>query len=299
MTNRATLKTYFAAGALPTQKHFEDLIESTLNMQDEGFKRTPENGVEISKLGDREAFISLYRTPDADVPIWSMSADAASRLLFRAGPGAAGRSEPVLALGTEASEEADGATPLAKARVGINTSAPEHELDVAGAVRMQARLGGFIPEKFRGPQGTITAEGVKAAREIVADGEWHDITGPLRGCQAFEVVAGTGNKDTGRYGLLHAIALNTFHPRWWPLDFLAPKRPIRATSAYYDRRCDMLQLRWFSGDGKKAEYGKNAEYCLQVRSKCCYPALADGKPPAIRCRITQLWLDETMQDLVE
>lgn len=295
MSNRATLKTYFAAGALPTQKHFEDLIESTLNMQDEGFKRTPENGVEISKLRDREAFLSMYRTPDADEPIWSLSADAASRLLFRPGRAAATQAEPVFCLGTQEQEDQDGASAAPQARVGINMAAPQHELDVAGVVRMQARLGGFIPEKFRSPQGTITPDGIKAAGEIVADGNWHDITGPLRGCHAFEVVAGTGNKDTGRYGLLHAIALNTFHPRRWPLDFLAPKRPIRATTAYYDRRCDMLQLRWISINGK---YGKNAEYCLQVRSKCPYPDQAEGKPPAIRCRITQLWLDDTMQDLL-
>jgi hypothetical protein len=295
MSNRATLKTYFAEGALPTQKHFEDLIESTLNMQDEGFKRSAENGVEISKLADREAFISLYRTPDADAPIWSLSGDAASRLVFRPGRADPASGEPVLALAAERGEDADGSTGAAQARVGINTGTPEHELDVAGTVRMQARLGGYVPQQFRSPQGTITPEGVKAARAIVADGQWHDITGPLRGCHAFEVVCGTGNKDTGRYGLLHAIALNTFHPRRGLLDFLAPKRPIRATSAYYDRRCDMLQLRWFNTNGK---YGRNAEYCLQVRSKCPYPELPGGGPPPIRCRITQLWLDDTMQDLM-
>jgi hypothetical protein len=296
MTNRATLKTYFAAGSLPMQKHFEDLIESTLNMQDEGFRRTPENGVEISKLRDREAFITLYDSPDTDKPIWSMSADGEGQLLFRPGPAAAAAgSEPVLALRAEASSEAPtGAEVPPRARVGINTGAPQHELDVAGTVRMQTRLGGWVPKKFRTPQGTQTADGVKAAREILADGIWHDITGPLHGCQAFEVMAGTGNKETGRYGLVHAVALNTFHPRRWPLDLLWPKRPIRATTAYYDRRCDMLQLRWFNADGK---YGRYAEYCLQVRSKCPYPVLPSGKPPPIRCHITQLWTDELMQDL--
>jgi hypothetical protein len=296
MSNRATLKSYFQAGSLPTQKHFEDLIESTLNMQDEGFTRTPANGVEISKLADREAFISFYGTPNGEPPMWSISGDPARRLLFRPGPAQPDGNEPALSLDAQwVGQEAGGAgVPLA--RVGVNTSTPKHELDVAGTVRMQARLGGFVPEKFRTPQGTRTEEGRKAAHEILADGEWHDITGPLRGCHAFEVVAGTGNKDTGRYGLVHAIALNTFHPRRWLLDFLAPKRPIRTTAAYYDRRCDMLQLRWH---GLQGGYGRYAEYCLQVRSKCPYPALPDGRTPPIRCRITQLWTDESMQDLFE
>ena len=126
------------------------------------------------ELRDREAFLSMYRTPDADEPIWSLSADAASRLLFRPGRAAATQAEPVFSLGTHAQEDQDGASAAPQARVGINMAAPEHELDVAGTVRMQARLGGFIPEKFRTPQSTITPEGIKAAREIVADGDVSD-----------------------------------------------------------------------------------------------------------------------------
>jgi len=294
MSNRATLKTYFAAGALPTQKHFEDLIESNLNMQDEGFRRSPENGVEISKLDSRDAFISFYAKPDAQAPSWSMSGDKAGRLVFRPESAMEPVSHPVLSLATRTSDDPDGGPPRLDPRVGIATAAPEHELDVAGTVRMHARLGGYVPKQHRGADGAISPDGIKALNSIRADGNWHDITEPLTGCHAFEVVAGTGSRDRGRYGMAHAIALNTYHPRYWLLDFFTPKRPIRTTSAYYDRRCDMLMFRWHCEAGA---YGKNAEYTLQVKSRCAYPDGTDGKPPVIRCRITQLWLDPLMEDL--
>jgi hypothetical protein len=275
MNNRETLKKYFAAGSLPTQKHFEDLIESTLNMQDEGFRRSPENGVEIAKLKDKAAFISFYGTPDANSAVWSVATDASHRLVFRPGP-ASGSGEPVLALGT--------------ARVGINTANPQYELDVGGVVQMRGRLGGYVPKNFLDAQGNKTDAGTEAESVIVADGEWHDITGPLRGCHAFEIMAGAGNENSGRYGMLHAVAMNAFNPRPWPLSFLDAKRAIRATHAYYGRRCDKLKLRWFNLNGK---FGKHAEYCLQIRSNCAYPEQANGKPTPIRCHLTQLWFDGT------
>jgi hypothetical protein len=277
MNNRETLKKYFAAGSLPTQKHFEDLIESSLNMQDEGFRRTPENGVEISKLKDKGAYLSFYPTPDASAAVWSVATDPGERLLFRAGP-ASDAGAPVLS--------------LAAARVGINTVKPQCELDVAGVVRMHGRLGSFVPARFLDAQGNKSAAGAQAERAIVADGEWYDITGPLRGCNAFEVMAGAGNENSGRYALLHAMAMNTFNPRPWPFSFLDRKRAIRATSAFYGRRCDKLRLRWFNLNGK---FGRNAEYCLQISSNCPYPEQAGGKPTPIRCHLTQLWFDAATQ----
>lgn len=293
MNNRDTLKKYFAAGSLPTQKHFEDLIESTLNMQDEGFRRTPENGVEISKLKDKGAYLSFYATPDADAAVWSVSTDPGERLLFRSGP-ASGTGAPVLSLGTlEATDAPLGAFAAAgTARVGINTAKPQCELDVAGVVRMQGRLGADAPLRVLEAQGDKPAAGVQAESAILADGKWHDITGPLHGCNAFEVMAGAGNENSGRYALLHAVAMNTFNPRPWPFSFMDSKRAIRATSAFYDRRCDKLRLRWFNLNGK---FGRNAEYCLQIRSNCSYTAQDGGKTVPIRCHLTQLWFDAATQ----
>ena len=41
--NRTTLKKYFSAGSQPTQTDFEQLIESTLNLLDDGFSCKREN----------------------------------------------------------------------------------------------------------------------------------------------------------------------------------------------------------------------------------------------------------------
>ncbi len=43
---RDTLKQFFSAGKLPTEEHFSDLIDSSLNTLDEGFDKSEEFGFE-------------------------------------------------------------------------------------------------------------------------------------------------------------------------------------------------------------------------------------------------------------
>ena len=118
---------------------------------------------------------------------------------------------------------------------------------------------------------------------LKADGEWHDLTGPLGGCQAFEVMAGVGQKDGGRFAMLHAIAMNTYNPLPGWLEFLSPRKRIRSQHAWYGRRCDRLQLRW-AGD-----HGRRASYRLQIRTQCDY-----GEDKLIQAAVTQLWFDPEM-----
>lgn len=85
-------------------------------------------------------------------------------------------------------------------QVGINTATPRQTLDVNGTIASQGRMGSVIMDT-----------------PVPADGEWHDITPELEGCHMFEVVAGIGIRYSGRYALVHAIAINTCAPnkRWW------------------------------------------------------------------------------------
>jgi hypothetical protein len=272
---RATLRQYFAAGNLPTEEHFGDLVESMLNMKDEGFRKTPANGLEVTAAAGRRTLQSFYRENDPANPVWALrhglQGDA---LQFDHGSaGEDGAMPPLLALRTSGGPaEGDGNEPLT-GRVGINTAAPGCALDVAGVLAMQGRRGRY-------------AENV--ATQLPADGKPHNLIDKLTGCQAFEVVAGVGRPDSGRYALLHAVVLNTFNPvvpwwRWlWPG---ARRRGIRATAAQYGRRCDRLLLQW---DGT---HGKDAQYALQVRTGCDY-----GNGVVIQCSVTQLWFDPHMRD---
>jgi hypothetical protein len=257
--HRETLKNFFADGRMPTSDHFRDLIDSTLNMTDEGFRKSADNGLELSTPVGFDALASFYRDQNPQSVVWSMSYGAHDQLQFNFGSAAATReSTPALTL--------DGSNQS----VGINTTEPKYALDVGGVIGAQGRIG-----RYPLPRDTI----------LPANGQWQFITDELQGCQGFEVVAGVGGRrGRGRYALLHAIALNTYNPDpgWFSL-FLR-KRPIRVTCAYYGRRCDRLELRWVG------DHGRDCRYRLQIRSKCDY-----GEGIVIKAQLTRLWFDEDMQ----
>lgn len=275
---RDTLRKFFAAGQMPTQEHFGDLIESMLNMRDEGFRKSPENGMEVSAIADKPALISFYRDRDPAQALWSVRYGGQSNdLQLVGGPAQQSDAAAVLSVlpaqadpvaGTEDELRPVGGVPP---RVGINTASPQQTLDVAGVVASQGRIGSFAAH---------------VARQLPANGEPQTLIDHLTGCHAFEVMAGVGAEGTGRYALLHAIALNTFNPvvQWWQrLLPGAKRRGISTTSAHYGRRCDRLALWWEGG------HGKGGEYKLCIRTRCDY-----GPAVVMNCSVTQLWFDRTM-----
>ena len=152
-------------------------------------------------------------------------------------------------------------------RMGVAEEVPEWRLDVAGVARMQGRIG-------------CPTEGLAW---IPADGRWHDITRPMTGCQAFEVMAGAGGEPTrGRYSMLHAIAMNAYHPRNLILNWLFGRRRIRAQTAVYGSYADRLRLRWVATDAPH-------HFKLQLRSNASF-----GEGKAIRYYLTRLWFDSLM-----
>jgi hypothetical protein len=255
--SRQTLRQFFDEGRLPTRDHFGDMIDSMLNMSDEGFHKSAENGLEVTTPAGYDALVSFYRAQNAGSPVWSVGyGGERDQLQFHhAGVTASRDQPPVLALD-------------ARDRVGIGTATPREALDVAGTVAAQGRVG------------TCSWPGLAPA---LADGEWHDLTGELTGCQAFEVMAGAGVPGGGRYALLHAVALNAFNPASSWLDFFSRKKRIRASEAWYGKRCDRLELRW------EGSSGLHASYRLQVRSKCDY-----GAGARIQATLTRLWFDPAM-----
>ncbi len=248
---RETLKNYFGDGQLPTQVHFADLIDSMLNMADEGFRKTVANGQELYAPVGHETLMSFYRGEYPQEAKWKMNLGADdTQLQFQR----QGFASPLLSLDQTQ-------------RVGIGiTKPPQSTLDVGGTVSSQGRRG-----SRELPPG-----------EILADGKWHDLTGDLRDCQAFEVMAGAGRKDSGHFGLVHAIALSAYNPGGL-LAWRNARRGIRQTQAWWGRRCDRLELRW---DGT---HGDKAVYRLQIRTGCNF-----GKDVKIQAQVCELWSDSQM-----
>jgi hypothetical protein len=261
--NRATLRNYFGDGKLPTRVHFGDLIDSMLNMSDEGFRKSPENGIELSTPVGHDALISFYRDQRPKAAQWAITYSGGNNALsFQPGIAApeaknkAAPPPPTLALDP-------------RGRIGVATANPRFALDVAGVVASQGR------------RGTMP---IAAPEPLLANGQWHDLSETLSGCQAFEVIAGAGKPETGRFALMHAIAMNTYNPTSGWLDFLSARKRIRCQHAYYGRRSDKLELGW------EGSSGKNAAYRLRIRSSSDY-----GKDVRIKVFVTRLWWDETTQ----
>lgn len=244
------MKQFFADGSLPSADHFGDLIDSTLNLINEGFDKTPPDGFKISTIGEHRRLISFYRSGDPNNAVWTIEYDQDKDSLLISNPRRAG--EPAIAL------DGDG-------RIGVNKVDPQATLDVGGVVAAEGRLGAN-PDGFT---------------SVPADGEWHDITGDLEGCNAFEIMAGVGSSGTGRYALMRAIALNAYNPRGWLFNFFNRKKRIRYQQSYYLSRGNRIKLRWHS-DGKK-------KYTLQMSTACGY-----GGDVNIRFYLTRLWFDTLM-----
>jgi hypothetical protein len=262
---RETLKNHFRAGAKPTQGDFEDLIDSALNVIDDGIGKSERDGFKITQIGPEARLASFFDLEHKDA-LWFIRVDSEDGTLYF---GSGDRGD-ILALTGEGSGTRGGG------RVGVNVPDPEFDLDVAGVLRAEGRLG------------TPRRSGQKELR-VPADGKWHDITPNLEGCHAFEVVARTGlgpASRSGKYALLHAFALNAFNPKGPFFNFLNLKKRIRTHQAYYRSRSDKLKLRWA---------GEEGSYRLQLRTATDYGIDVDAKPHCVRYYLTDLWFDAKME----
>lgn len=279
--NRKTLASYFTNGALPKEENFSDLVESMVNIVDDGFDKSPQDGMKIAQLENSSKLISFYEEITVKTPVWSIAfsdpkqgaaATSDKNLNFYIGQqNAPGMTLAVGDVWKGGNNSGTGDSVERKIRVGINNDAPRHELDVNGVIAANGRMG---------------REG-----KIRADGEWHPVTSELQGCQAFEVMAGVGKPNSGRYALMHAFALSVFNSK---------KSSITYHQAHYLSKCDQIDLRWV---------GAMNNYWLEMRTRCSYEdpkkgengAQKDDKDHAkkakeiyVRYYLTKLWFDSKM-----
>ena len=274
--DRTTLKSFFRDGSMPTAEHFRDLIDSSVNQVEDGFEKTSADGLRLASVGDSSRLMSLFQGLGSREPSWTLDhGERPGTLHFRPGNGA-----DALGIGGQGAYP-DGVyshgarsrrpAPLSltrDGRIGIGAEDPAWPLDVAGPARMTGRIG----------------MATQALPEVPADGHWHDITLPMTGCKAFEITAGVGGlRAQGRYALLHAVAMNTFHPRNALLNWFFTRRPIRSQTAVYGSYADRLKLRW-TGTSERHHFK------LQLRSNASY-----GEGRVVRYYLTQLWFDPFMQ----
>lgn len=297
LATRRELKGFFTPKKPPAAQQFAKLIDSTYNLNYQGFNMSVEHGFEVSTSGEFEGLLGLYVAEDSQAgpqaPLWSIKVDEPNKsdthghpnLTFVPDRAEADR-QNVSSADTGTETFAPALTLSRKGGVGVQTKTPDFDLDINGSMSCKTRLG-TVPLRQVGDDGPGEQENVPADQPVPvpADGNWHNITAALGGCQAFEVMAGVGKKDTGRYALLHAVALSTFNPTGWLFNFLQLKNRIKCRHSYYRSRSDKLALRWS---------GSDRHYFLQIRSNGNYGVGPQGEPVRINYHITKLWIHPMM-----
>jgi len=268
--NRETLKRFFSAGKLPTEEHFADLVDSSLNIIDEGFDKTEEFGFEITPqkgTDDSENLISFFRKLTDKLPSWSISYHAKYEALqFIHTNAATNERKTVLSLDKDGKIKICAAEFNEQEFVDSEFGTNPVKLDVGGAIRAPARLG----------------VGLNAESSVPANGEYQPITEKLQGIQALEVVAKVELREEKRFAIVHAIALNAYNPPWRVLNFWNRSRRIKLHQSYHSGPRDRLKLRW---EAVKDEDNPGvAQYRLCVKSAFRYPG--DAK---IEYHVTKLW----------
>lgn len=237
--NRNSLKALFSAGSRPGESNFSSLIDSTVNIVDDGISKNLDDGLILSPEGNEsERLISFYKNIQDEQPQWSIE-------LNNENQNGLGFVEPV----PGKTEEANTRMFLQQGgKIGVGTVVPKTNFEVVGTLGMQSRVGTY-----------------KLAT-VPADGKWHTIIPDLNGCHAFEIVAQVGKQKSGKYALLHAIAMSTFGKS---------KSKIKTTQAHYGWWWNKIALRWT---------GSTYNFSLQMKSRSSY-----GNQQEIKFHITELW----------
>jgi hypothetical protein len=240
---RAELKKFFRNGQVPTENHFANLIDSAIIKLDDGISKDEENGQIIAPIGPSQRLITFFKNMDHLEPFFYIEKDIQESPSLKFQPG--------IAADSPRDEEETSFYFHQDGRMGIGKrSQPNIKLDINGFTASKGRIGTFRNGK------------------VPADGKWHPIAEGLDNCQALEIVARTGKKGSGKFSILHAIALSTFG---------LSNCKIRKTCAYYGLFWNKLNLRW---------RGDTHNYSLELRTNSNFGNSAD-----IYYHIGQLWDD--------
>jgi len=247
--SREDLKKFFRNGGIPTETHFSNLIDSMINKQDDGFSKDDENGLILSSRGDSKKFVTLFKNIDDLSPFFHIEKDEQEIAGLRLKPA------------NNIAEEQEDKNSFffhENGNLGIGTrSTDPYKLQVKGFAGMEGRVGTFL-------QG-----------EVPADGKWYSVIEELNNCQAFEVIARTGKKGSGKFAILHAYALSAFGNS---------SSKIRKVSAHFG---SFWNGAFWNKIGIRWESKNTHNYALQLRTNRNY-----GHGVSVFYKVTKLWDDE-------
>ena len=75
LINRQTLKNYFKKGGFATEKHFNDLIDSSINSVDDGISKTSDHGLKLSPLKKDSKLLSFFKRITQEYSNYSFNLD--------------------------------------------------------------------------------------------------------------------------------------------------------------------------------------------------------------------------------
>ena len=204
LINRQTLKNYFQKGGFATEKHFIDLIDSSLNMIDDGISINQNQGFKLNPIGFSTRLMSFFKKATQNEPDFTVNInqDNVEGLSINNREG-----EPLIKFDQNK-------------QIGVHTNEPRFDFDVRGVLGIDSKSGNHI------------------VGEVDGDGSWQTIISNLDGINGFEVVASIrGKMGSGRYAMAHAIALSTFGGK-------SSRNRIKNTNAYYGSFMNRLSFRW-------------------------------------------------------
>jgi len=204
LINRQTLKNYFQKGGFATEKHFIDLIDSSLNMIDDGISINQKQGFKLNPIGFSTRLMSFFKKATQNEPDFTVNInqDNVEGLSINNREG-----EPLIKFDQNK-------------QIGVHTNEPRFDFDVRGVLGIDSKSGNHI------------------VGEVDGDGSWQTIISNLDGINGFEVVASIrGKMGSGRYAMAHAIALSTFGGK-------SSRNRIKNTNAYYGSFMNRLSFRW-------------------------------------------------------
>lgn len=204
LINRQTLKNYFKKGGLITEKHFYDLIDSSLNVVDDGVTIKPEHGLKLNPLSYSTRLMSFFKKSTQKEPEFTIDLNK----------------DQVEGLSIQSYDDKTLLKFKREGQIGIQTNNPKYDFEVNGTLGFDTKVGTY------------------KIGSVPGDRNWHTIIGNLDGVNGFEVTANIkGTPGKGMYCLSHVIALSTFGG-------IRSQSKIKATTAFYGDFRNKIRFRW-------------------------------------------------------